>query len=152
VKSPIRMIFAFVIAACALLAAATQASASRDQTTMLQDDAQLLGSDGSRRDETLDEWKALGVDIVKIRVNWRDMSPASKPADPTDPAAYDASDWQLYDAVVRGAKQRGMDVYLMLGGHAPTWASQPSPKGLPTGVHRPDPALFGQFVQAVGQR
>jgi hypothetical protein len=146
------MMFVFALAVCALLAAATQASASNAQTTILQDDAQLLGSDGNRRDETLDEFKALGVDIVKVRVNWRDMSPATKPADPTDPAAYDAAHWALYDAVVRGAKQRGMDVYLMLGGHAPPWASQPSPKGLPNGVHRPDPALFGQFVQAIGKR
>jgi hypothetical protein len=152
VKSPIRMMFAFALAACALLAAATQASASRDQPTILQDDAQLLGSDGNRRDETLDEWKALGVDIVKVRVDWRDTAPATKPADPTDPAAYDATDWRLYDGIVRATKQRGMNVYLMLGGHAPTWASEPSPKGLPTGVHRPDPALFGQFVQAVGKR
>jgi hypothetical protein len=152
VKSPIRMMFAFAFAVCALLAAATQASASRDQKTILQDDAQLIGSDGSRRDATLDEWKALGVDIVKVRVDWRDTAPATKPADPTDPAAYDPTDWALYDAVVRGARQRGMDVYLMLGGHAPAWASQPSPKGLPSGVHRPDPALFGQFVQAVGKR
>jgi hypothetical protein len=45
-----------------------------------------------------------------------------------------------------------MNVYFMLGGHAPPWASEPSPSGLPNGVHRPDPALFGQFVQAVGKR
>jgi hypothetical protein len=152
VKSPIRMMFALAFAVCALLATATQASASRDQATILQDDAQLLGSDTSRRDATLDEWKTLGVDIVKVRVDWRDTAPATKPADPTDPAAYDPIDWAMYDAVVRGARQRGMGVYLMLGGHAPAWASQPSPKGLPSGVHRPDPALFGQFVQAVGKR
>jgi hypothetical protein len=153
--SPIRLTITLALAACVLLAAGLapgSASASPTQVTILQDDSLLLGSNGDRRDAALDEWKALGVDVVKVRVNWRDLSPDAKPADPSDPAAYPANEWALYDRVVRGARQRGMDVYLMLGGHAPAWASQPSPNGLPNGVHRPDPALFQQFVKAVGTR
>ena len=148
--SPIRMALACALAICALLAAATTASASRDQLTMLQDDPSLLDED--RRDATLDEWKALGVDIVKLRLNWRDISPADKPADPSDPAAYKPAEWQRYDAAIRGANERGMRVFIMLGGHAPPWASEPSPKDYPNGVHQPDPALFRQFVQAAGTR
>jgi hypothetical protein len=139
-------------AACALRASTGSAAASRDQVTILQDDNQLIGSNGDRRDATLDEWKALGVDVVKLRVDWRDISPDEKPADPADPAAYRAEKWQHYDRAIRGAQQRGMQVFLMLGGHAPKWASEPSPDGLPGGVQRPDPALFGQFVQATGKR
>ena len=56
----------------------------------------LLNDDADRRDATLDEWKALGVDIVKMRVDWRRLAPArldDKPAvDPTDPTAYTAPD------------------------------------------------------------
>jgi hypothetical protein len=150
--SPIRLMFALALATCGLLVAATAAGAARNQVTIMQDDAQLLGSNGDRRDASLDEWKALGVDIVKVRVNWRDISPDAKPSDPADPAAYRADHWARYDRVVRGAKDRGMEVFLMLGGHAPPWASERSPEGLPNGVHRPDPALFGQFVKAVGTR
>jgi hypothetical protein len=149
---PTRMMLVLALIAGALLATATSASASRDQITMLQDDNQLLGARGERRDATLDEWKSLGVDLVKLRVDWRDLSPAEKPANPADPEAYRADRWQLYDRAIRGAKDRGMEVFLMLGGHAPSWASESSPEGLPSGVHRPDPQLFQQFVQAIGTR
>jgi hypothetical protein len=151
-SSPIRLLLALALSMCVVLASSTAASAGRDQLTILQDDSQLLGSSGDLRDSTLDEWKALGVDVVKIRVNWRDMSPDDKPADPSDPAAYKADHWQRYDRAIRGAQERGMQVFLMLGGHAPRWASEQSPEGLPNGVHKPDPALFGQFVTAVGTR
>ena len=150
-KVPIRILIAFAIASCALLLGAAGASAARSQVTILQDDSLVLGS-AERREATLDEWRALGVDVVKIRVNWRDMSPRARPADPSDPNAYNAGDWARYDAAVRGAKQRGMEVMLLLGGHAPAWASKKSPRGLPDGVHRPSANLFEQFARAVGTR
>ena len=65
-----------------------------------QDDAQLLGGNGERRDATLDEWKALGVDVVKIarRLARHRARPTTSPANPSDPAAYRADRWQPYDA------------------------------------------------------
>lgn len=149
---PSRLMLALALAACALLATAASASASRNQVTILQDDSQLIGAKGERRDATLDEWKSLGVDIVKLRVDWRDLSPDDKPGDPSDPAAYRANLWQLYDQAIRAAQERGMQVFLMLGGQAPKWASEDSPEGLPGGVHRPSANLFGDFVKAVGKR
>jgi len=149
---PTRTMLVLALIAGTLLATATSASASRDQVTILQDDHHLIGANGQRRDATLDEWKTLGVDIVKLRVDWRDISPTERPADPTDPNSYLAHKWQLLDRAIRGAKERGMEVFIMLGGHAPSWASEPSPEGLPNGVHRPNPELFKQFVQAVGTR
>jgi hypothetical protein len=151
VTAPIRILLAVAVAASALLLTATAASAGRSQVTILQDDSLLLGA-AERRDATLDEWRALGVDVVKIRVNWRDMSPRERPADPSDPNAYSADHWARYDRAIRGAKERGMEVFLMLGGHAPPWASKKSPRGLSAGVHRPNASLFGQFVRAVGTR
>ena len=71
--------------------------------------------------------------------------PDDKPADPSDPAAYRADQWQRYDRAIRGATDRGMQVFLMLGGHAPKWASEDSPEGLPGGVQRPSANLFQQF-------
>jgi hypothetical protein len=148
---PIRLTLLLALVLGALLVPAT-ASASRDQVTILQDDNQLLGSNGERREATLDEWKSLGVDVVKLRVDWRDLSPDEKPGNPSDPAAYRAERWQHYDRAIRGAQQRGMQVFLMLGGHAPKWASEDSPEGLPGGVHRPSANLFQQFAQATGTR
>ena len=150
--APTRILSVLAIVACALPAATGSASASRSQVTILQDDSQLIGSDGERRDAALDEWKGLGVDVVKIRLDWRDVSPDDKPSDPTDPAAYRADRLQRYDAAVRGAIERGMPVYITLGGHAPKWASDDSPKGLPGGVQRPSANLFEQFVKATGRR
>jgi hypothetical protein len=149
---PIRLTFSLALALCTLCAAAGPALASKGQLTILQDDSQLLGSNGERRDATLDEWKALGVDVVKLRVDWRDISPDDKPGDPSDPAAYRADVWQRYDRAIRSAQDRGMQVFLMLGGHAPKWASEDSPEGLPGGVQRPSANLFQQFVQATGKR
>ncbi|MEA2479668.1 MAG: hypothetical protein QOJ07_1590 [Thermoleophilaceae bacterium] len=157
--SPIRMraICATLTAAmtCAGLAAASGASASSSQPTMLQDDSLTLPSD--RRDSTLDEWKSLGVDTVKMTLTWRNFAPDAtseqKPnVDLADPASYDAREWQRYDQAIRGAQQRGMNVFLMIAGGAPDWASDTSPDGLPGGVQNPDAAAYGQFVQAVGKR
>lgn len=150
--APMRIMLALAVTACALLPTATSATAGRTQVTILQDDALLLGGEGRSRDATLDEWRSLGVDVVKLRVNWRDLSPDAKPSDPSDPAAYKAQEWQRYDRAIRGAKARGMEVFLMLGGHAPAWASEDSPEGLPRGVHRPSAELFEQFVRATGRR
>lgn len=151
-KPPTRFALVLALMVCALSASAAPASAGREQVTILQDDAQLIGSNGERRDAALDEWKALGVDVVKLRVDWRDVSPDDKPADPADPAAYRSDHMQRIDLVVRGAQDRGMQVFLLLGGHAPKWASETSPANRPNGVHRPSANLFGDFVRAIGRR
>src|SRR3954470_7795054 len=93
VTPPIRLMLALAVVTYAPLATAGSASASRDQVTILQDDHQLLSANGARRDAALDEWKSLGVDVVKLRVDWRDISPDEKPGDPADPAAYRADKW-----------------------------------------------------------
>jgi hypothetical protein len=144
------MMLALAVAACAVLLPATPASAARSQLTVLQDDSLLLNQ-AERRDETLDEWDTLGVDVVKIRLNWRDLSPRRRPSNPSDPAAYVASEWVRYDRTIRAAQQRGMRVFLLLGGQAPSWASKKK-SGIPRGVHKPNAGLFKQFVRAAGRR
>lgn len=153
---PIRMMLVLALAACALLASATSASAARSQVTILQDDSLIL-NEADRRDATLDEWRELGVDVVKMRINWRVMSPSRRPANPSDPAAYNTGDWVRYDRAIRAIQARGMDAFLMVTGPAPSWASRTTPRrwrrrGVPQGAHRPNAALFGQFVRAAGRR
>lgn len=137
-----------------LAAVAAPAHASRSQASMVQDDALLVSSGSGVRSQTLDEIQALGVDIVKARISWRDIAPggATKPAgfEGSNPAEYSAAQWDPFDEIVRGAQARGMGVLLLLGGRAPDWAT--SGRSSTPGVSRPDAAEFGRFVQAVGTR
>ncbi|HEX8067058.1 MAG TPA: hypothetical protein VF520_11070 [Thermoleophilaceae bacterium] len=138
------------LAAIALLPAAAPAAPS--QPTMVQDDPELTRSTPEHRAVRLDELKGIGVDIVKVRIDWRDLAPSptatSKPSgfNGEDPAEYPEVKWRPYDDVLRAIVARGMTPYVMLGGRAPTWASASD------GVTRPDPAEFGRFVKAVGTR
>src|SRR4051812_30207836 len=148
-------IAALVLAAMCAFLCAPAAQASKTQTTMLQDDTLLLSSTGAR-DATLDEWKSLGVDTVKLGIRWRLLAPSpdadDRPSfDATDPAAYNQDELAKLDGIIQGAKDRGMGVYLMLRGGAPNWASKPD-SDLPPGVTKPDAAEFKQFVQAIGTR
>lgn len=131
----------------ALLPAAT-ASASSTQATMLQDDPDLIYGTDAVRAKRLDELKSLGVDIVKVRVRWRDLAPAgkTKPSgfDGADPASYGAG-WTPYEAIVSGAAARGLGVYFQLGGTAPDWATPGK-----SSVDRPSATEFGKFAKAAG--
>ena len=140
-------VFACLAAACALPGAA---DARKDQRSVIQDDARVVAANTSVRNATLDEMKALGADVVKITVEWRNVAPDSKPGNPADPAAYPAARWKPYDEAIQGAQARGLEVFLNVSGPAPDWAV--SGKSNPAGVYRPDAAQFGEFVKAVGTR
>ena len=111
----------------AFAAACSPALASKGQVSVFQSDALLRGSGDQVRANTLDELDALGVDVVKVLVNWRAMAPAGnkKPDgfDGANPDSYSADAWAPYDDLVRQTQARGMRVYFQLGGLAPDWAS-----------------------------
>jgi hypothetical protein len=147
-----KRLLTLVLGLIALLAIAATATAKTTQPTMLQDDKVLVGGSQAQRDARLDELKSLGVDIVKVRVNWRSVAPSgsssTKPSfNATDPAAYPDAGWAPYDAIVRGAAARGMGVYFQLGGSAPEWATKGN-----SAVNEPNAGEFKSFVQAVGTR
>jgi hypothetical protein len=149
-------IAALLLAVTCALVCAAPADASKTQPTMLQDDT-LLFSSPATRDATLDEWKSLGVDTVKIGISWRNVAPnsgdATKPSvDLTSPASYDQGTFEKIDGVLEAARSRGFGLYVMVRGPAPEWASSRSPSNLPAGVQKPDADDFAQFVQAVGTR
>src|SRR3954454_17158503 len=83
--------------------AAASAHASATQLSIMQDDTELHTS---RMDARLDEMKALGADVVKVRIGWRYVAPggSTKPSgfDPTNPSSYPAAAWDSYDAIIRG--------------------------------------------------
>jgi hypothetical protein len=106
----------------------------------------------------LDELKRLGVDRIHIYLHWIDIAPdptsRHRPAfDATDPAAYPAAGWAVYDTIIRNAKARGLGVDLALIPPPPAWAEgkgAPHPAVQPE--WRPSASMFGQFVRAVGTR
>lgn len=142
----------------ASLVLAPAAGASPSQRTMVEDTAQLLASDPDTRARSLDELKALGVNVVKVRVHWRDIAPDG--ASETRPEGFDAADhtaypeagWAPYDGLVRDASQRGLRIFLMLSPPAPEWATRRGERAGHAGVLRTSPDEFGAFVRATGTR
>jgi hypothetical protein len=147
---------AVLAAIAAALVSPAAAQAARTQLTMMEDSTQLLTLGEGPRNFALDQFKALGTDVVKVRVEWRDIAPdpasRRKPAfDATDPAAYPAGAWDTLDAAVRGIVARGMRPFLMVGPPAPDWATA-GPTKKYVGVWKTDPAEYGSFVRAIGRR
>jgi hypothetical protein len=144
-----RTALACVLSLATLALPAADAGASRSQVTIIQHDADLLG-DPDLRNRRLDEFRALGVEVVKFRLDWR-IAPEGdrKPDgfDATNPASYPADRWAPYDELVKGIVARGMRPYIMLGGRAPEWAT--AGRG---NVDRPSGDHFRDFSQAVGTR
>jgi hypothetical protein len=145
---PIRAVLlaALVLPAAGLPAA--PAAANSTQASLLQDDPQLIYTSSSHRAKRLKELQSLGIDIVKVRVNWRFLAPSKRPRgfNGADPSSY-GNRWKPYDELVQGAQSRGMDVLFQLGGSAPEWATPGK-----SAIRNPNPAEFGKFVEAVGAR
>jgi hypothetical protein len=140
-----RPLLAMLLLAGALVpASATPAAASPTQASILQDDPQLLYVSSSHRNKRLDEFRSLGVDVVKVRVRWRDLAPTKRPKgfNGADPNSYD---WTPYDRIVSGSESRGMGVLLQVGGDAPEWATPGK-----SAVRNPNAGEYRKFVQALG--
>jgi len=139
-----------LLIALALLPAA--AGASPREYALFQDDKLLVESGDAQRSATLDEVRDLGVDMIKVQLNWAVVAPGSrrKPAgfDGADPAQYPG--WGRYDSLVADARAHGFKVMFALAPPAPGWAT-PTP-GDRTGVTRPSAREFGRFAEAAARR
>ena len=141
-----RLVF-LLIALLAALAPAAQAD--RGQESIFQDDAVLLdGNPGP----SLDMIQGLGATTIHSLVFWNKVAPhstsRSRPhGDLNNPSTYSDAAWAPYDALVREATARGLQVLLSPTGFAPRWAA-----GCAVRDCRPDPKLYRQFVTAVGRR
>ena len=133
-----------MLVAVALTAPAAEASSR--QLLIMQDDSELRSNPAA----TLDEFAALGADVVKVGLYWNEVAPSgrSKPAgfDGANPGAYT---WRSYDAIAQQITARGMRPYFSIGGRAPAWAS--GSRGRP-GTYRPSAREFRAFAQAAGLR
>ena len=124
-----RLPLPLVLGTLALVLAALppSASASSRQWMTFEAPGELL--DESRRDATLDEIRAFGVDRVRVLVYWRRFAPAPtsrrKPRfDAADPAAYPADNWGPIDRLLDAADARNIKVQLTPTGPVPRWATR----------------------------
>jgi hypothetical protein len=95
---------------------------------MFQDDQFLLYEPTPVVARTLDQLRALGVDQVRVTVLWRVAAPApdfsARPAgfEATDPGAYPATAFAVYDRVLELARARGITVNFNVTAAGPLWA------------------------------
>ena len=107
---------------------------------------------------TLDLLERLGVDRVRLFLHWNGIAPG--PSDrrrpvfkAADPAAYPASNWAIYDTIVRDTIAHHMGLDVVLGPPPPRWAEgRGAPQPAIHSYWRPSAPDFEDFVKAVGTR
>jgi hypothetical protein len=138
------------LTAIALLPAT--AAASPGQYALFQDDHLLLERGDAQRQATLDEVRSLGVDMIKVQLNWATVAPGArrkpKGFDATDPSEYPG--WGRYDTVLAEARARGLKVMFALAPPAPGWATTGTRRDR-VGVNRPSALEFGRFAEAAAR-
>jgi hypothetical protein len=149
-----------LLALVAVLAAPTAANAGSGQLSLMQDDAEMFGErTGEDPAAAIKEMKDLGVDVLRTNVLFYRVY--NDYTDRTKPAGFSASDpnspqynWFYTDRIVSLAKASGIKLLFTVSGPGPHWASeQPSRcRGRKLCSYRPDPKVFGQFVEAVAKR
>jgi len=124
---------------------------------MFQDN-QLLLFDSGHLDQTLQTLSSLGVQRLRITVEWDLIAPDPRsrraPAgfDGSNPADYPAWAWGPYDTIVQAAARYGLGVNFNVTGGAPRWAvARGAPSNLGS-VWYPSVSAFGAFVKAVATR
>ncbi len=131
---------------------ATNAVASGTQEAIFQDDLNLMSNPVG----TLQTMRELGVTRVRVGLYWDRVAPAGnrKPAHFSTTNPSDSHyNWGVYDQIVRQAKADGIQVYFLLVGPAPQWATGGGqPSGGPHLQWRPSAKEFGAFVRAAGTR
>lgn len=143
----------FIIALAVLLAVPATAAANRSQFTMFQATREVRSPDPGVRAGALDEIEALGVHWLRVNLYWQDVAPEADARsvpdfDETDPAAYPASGWAIYDRLFADAEARDIRVLVTVTGPGPRWAT----RSRKDRVTRPSATRFGRFVEAVARR
>ncbi len=132
-----------------LLLARRPRSASNPEIGIADD--RILMPGGPAADRAVAEWRAMGVDTVRIFALWSQIAPARKPsgfrpADPND-GHYQ---WFYLDNAVDRVRAAGMTVTLTVTGPGPAWTS--SSPGRRQGRWKPRPSAFAAFAEAVAKR
>ncbi len=153
---------AVAIAAVLLLLTAAPAPAANTQVAIFE----VPNIEFVNPGPTLLVLRTLGVDVLRLPVQWSTIAPdpnsRTRPNfNASDSNAYPAANWAPYDQLIRQASAYGISVDLMPTGAAPLWATSP---GAPscgrvgtahvcyTGDYYPSASEYGQFVHALATR
>jgi hypothetical protein len=152
--SSLHRLLAAALVAAVLAPAAAHASTSME--TGIADDAALLNEpDDAKAAAAVDAWAKLGIDDVRIFVQWQAIAPANGAT--TAPAGFNGADpnspgydWARVDRAVNLVSAAGMRPLLVVTGPGPLWASQVP--GRHSVRYKPRPDLFAQFARAAALR
>jgi hypothetical protein len=154
---PLRSALPLAAALAALLSfavAAPSAVASPQVRVGIADDGILLHSP-ERAPDVVAQWKAAGIESVRIQVRWAGIAPDElspsmplgfHPTDPDDPLY----DWAYLDRAIGLVVANGLTPILSVTGSGPLWSSRVPSLGNPR--YQPDAARFGDFATAVARR
>jgi hypothetical protein len=118
-------------------------------------DDRLLFESPESAERTVAEWRASGVDTVRVFARWGAHAPA--PEERTRPEGFEGSnpddpryDWRILDRAIGTVDAAGLGVVLTVTGWGPVWGSEFPVKRNPR--YKPDPAEFAKFARAVARR
>ena len=140
------------------LAVPAAASAAPYMVSIMQDDNQLVYGNASQRRVALDRMRGMGVEAVRVTVLWRAVAPGitarrrPRGFDGANPRDYPRHNWDRYDALVREAQRRGIQVYFNPTGGGPRWAHATTRDRGYQRSYRPKVEEFRKFVRALGRR
>ena len=133
------------------------AAAATDVEVGIEDERLML-TDTGEAGLVVDEWRRLGVDVVRLHASWRRIAPAGR----RPPPGFDARDpadprysWYMLDNAVRLIRTAGMRLFLTITGPGPQWANQERghrARRWARHAWRPDPQAFADFATAVATR
>jgi hypothetical protein len=153
------VVTAIALAVVVVVRGSQPVPAGRRVESIFQDDDRLIYASAATVARTLNVLKAIGVDRVRVTVEWLAIAPAPASAtpppgfDPADPRDYPPAAWAPYDRVVRQAYARGIGVDFNLTAPGPLWAMAGRAPALKYADHwAPSPRAFGAFVHAVAER
>jgi hypothetical protein len=133
------------------LAGAGPAPAASDLEVGMSNDGLLFGEPDAAT-QAVAEWKALGVDVVRVHARWVAIAPGAhsvrRPSgfDPSDPADTKYN-WGPLERVIALIRANDMEVMLSITGSGPLWTSRDPARGIPR--WKPDPREFARFARAV---
>jgi hypothetical protein len=151
-----RRFAALILPTVAVLTALGHASVAHAAGPQLgiADDRILLGG-GAPAIEAVQQWKATGVQQVRLNAMWNRIAPS--PKSKKRPAGFNAADpnatgykWLALDNAIGLLAANGIKPILMVTGPGPYWGSQhPSHK---SGTYYPSPSAYAAFAKAVATR
>jgi hypothetical protein len=143
----------FMVALCATAGLCTPALAARNAELSIVDDQLLLGAPQDAVDARMAEFRALGIDRVRVSAFWSSHAPGGT----TKPAGFDSAnsadplyDWSALDRVIGSARAHGLRVMLSISTPAPLWGTSRPSRNNP--VERPRPDEFARFATAAATR